>query len=245
MVHRDTTFSIYFGDAQRKFIPTHFYGMNSQQLCMQDPFNDIQKLIPFGDLAFLHQTHGVSGLSLDNQKQVEKLNSFAQDGDFLITALQGLGIGVVTADCLPLILHDKRQQIVSIIHAGWRGSVGLIAHKALQAMEKHYGCKTQDISVFFGPCAKVCCYSVGGEMVNSVLQSEFAPKVLRTVGQTQFFDIPLFNALQLIAQGIKRESFNFNYNICTLCTPSFCSFRRQKDGYRQATIVALNKAKII
>lgn len=94
-------------------------------------------------------------------------------GDGLITNIPRVALGVMTADCFPVLLVDTRNKAVGAFHAGWRGTVQRIAEKGLGAMRREYGTRTEDVQAAIGPGIGKCCYAVGEE-VRSEFESQFA-----------------------------------------------------------------------
>jgi len=103
--------------------------------------------------------------------QASTLSQLAGDG--LITNIPGVVIAVLTADCLPVLLADRKRKVVGAFHAGWRGTVKRIAEKGLGAMRHEYGSQPEDIHAVIGPGIQSCCYPVGEE-VKSEFESQFA-----------------------------------------------------------------------
>ena len=96
------------------------------------------------------------------------------------------------------------------------------------------------IKVFFGPSAKSCCYQVGTEVLTELEQFSFSNQALLRHADGWYFDVPLFNKILLQENGVKKEAFHLQYNLCTMCDDSFCSSRRSKRApERQMTVVAL------
>jgi YfiH family protein len=94
-------------------------------------------------------------------------------GDGLITNLPGVAIAVLTADCFPVLLVDKKNRAVGAFHAGWRGTLQRIVEKGIGAMRREYGSRPQDIHAAIGPGIQKCCYAVGEE-VKHEFESQFA-----------------------------------------------------------------------
>jgi len=146
----------------------------------------------------------------------------------------------MTADCLPIIMHDTAHNIGMIIHAGWRGSVQKIGSKALECMQKDFNTDLQKLRILFGPSAKACCYEVTQEFIEHLDAFEFGPRAVRRQGEQLFFDLSLFNRLQLESCGVPKEAFCMQYNLCTICNDTFYSYRRQRDqAGRQMTVLCL------
>jgi hypothetical protein len=95
----------------------------------------------------------------------------APKGDALISKVPGLLLVVQTADCVPILLADKKRRAIAAIHAGWRGTLQRIAEKALGRMQMEFGTRPQDVIAALGPGIGQCCFEVGPEVV-----AEFAAK---------------------------------------------------------------------
>jgi YfiH family protein len=85
-------------------------------------------------------------------------------GDGLVTNLPGVAIAILTADCLPVLLVDKKNRAVGAFHAGWRGTVKRIAEKGVGVMRHEFGSRLHDIHAAIGPGIQKCCYEVGEEL---------------------------------------------------------------------------------
>ena len=94
-------------------------------------------------------------------------------GDGLITASPSLVIAVKTADCIPVLVADRRRRAVGAFHAGWRGTVARIVEKGVGEMRRHFGSDPADLVAAIGPGVRRCCYAVGEE-VQEKFHSQFA-----------------------------------------------------------------------
>lgn len=94
-------------------------------------------------------------------------------GDGLITDAPGLVVAVQAADCLPIILMDRKRRALGVFHAGWRGTVRRIAEKGVGEMRKHFGSDPRNLMASIGPGVQGCCYEVGEE-VRSKFEAQFA-----------------------------------------------------------------------
>lgn len=97
----------------------------------------------------------------------------ARTGDGLITNHPGIALAVMTADCLPVMLADRKNRAVGVFHAGWRGTVKRIAEKGLGIMRHEYGTLPDDVDAVIGPGIGKCCYEVGDELKYE-FESQFA-----------------------------------------------------------------------
>lgn len=82
------------------------------------------------------------------------------DTDALITDLPEVPLLLFYADCVPVLLADTQTGAIGLAHAGWRGSVTEIALKTALKMQKHYGCKGENMLAAIGPSIGSCCYEV-------------------------------------------------------------------------------------
>jgi hypothetical protein len=92
--------------------------------------------------------------------------------DGVICATPGLLVGIQTADCIPVLVADRRQKIVAAFHAGWRGTVKRIVELGVGRMRLEFGCRPEDLLAAIGPGNSQCCYSVGEEVL-SEFESQF------------------------------------------------------------------------
>jgi len=239
LMHSHSLYRIYFGDARDKIFPKDYLNLPpDQNILDKEPFSKLKKMMGIKHLIFLHQVHGTKGLIITSEAQAAKIRPFAVDGDFIITNVKHVGIGMVVADCLPIILFDKRNQVLSIVHAGWRSSVEHIAIKAVDQMQKNFGTKIEDIRVIFGPSAKVCCYKVGEDFLDQLQDFEFIDQIVQRRADGLYFDLPMFNMVLLKSLGIKKDAFRFEYNDCTVCDETFYSHRRDAEQAGRNMVVA-------
>ena len=129
-------------------------------------------------LATVRQVHGRAVLRVTAA-------GAAGDADGLATDRQGLMLGVLTADCVPVLLVDTQLRAVAAVHAGWRGTATGIVGAAVQAMQDQFGSEPEDLLATVGPSIGPCCYQVGEE-----LREHFAPELftgdhLNLVGSEQ------------------------------------------------------------
>ena len=83
--------------------------------------------------------------------------------DGLTTRVRGLALVIRTADCLPIVVWDPIQEVVGLIHAGWRGLVSRLPMRVVSFVQRVYHSRPQDLWVGIGPAIRSCCYEVGKE----------------------------------------------------------------------------------
>ncbi len=91
--------------------------------------------------------------------------------DAMATAAPGLGLGVLTADCLPVLLADDRARVVGAAHAGWRGALDGVLEATIDAM-KGLGARPEDITAVIGPSISQRAYEVGPEFLDRFLDDD-------------------------------------------------------------------------
>jgi polyphenol oxidase len=233
-IYNTDKLQIYFGDASDGISKSLHCIPTNKKLVDLEPFQSVAQKIDVPRLSMLNQTHGIDGTIIN-----EIDSSFNNDGDYLITQHSHVGLGVLTADCVPVILYDARNHIIAAIHAGWRGTVAEIAPKAFEHMKSIGGSKTQNIQLFIGPSAKACCYQVQEEFIYNIPLAH-RNQVMREKNAQWYFSVVDLITLQMKKAGISPASINTQFNLCTMCNSRFFSHRRQgAQAGRQITIAAL------
>ncbi len=106
------------------------------------------------NLILMHQTHSKKVIIIDSKnKKSKKFNS-----DAIITKIKGTGLGVVTADCAPIILYDIKNKIIGCIHAGWKGAFSGIIENTIKKFKSLNS--NSEIIASIGPCIGTKNYEV-------------------------------------------------------------------------------------
>ncbi len=242
IIHSAPHLSIYFGDAHDRMYKNEYLDWKDSKLLSRAAIAPVAKRLKLNSLMFLHQVHSTNGYEVTTP--ITEL-PFNVDGDFLITREHYVGLGVLAADCLPLVAYDRKHHVSGIAHAGWRGAVAGVMEAMIENMEQVYGTRIEDMSFFFGPSARRCCYEVGPEFVSHLDSCIFTDLVLHSTSEKLFFDLPLFVEQKLLQIGVSADHINRQYNACTICDTRFHSHRRGArmgnalDMARQMTIITL------
>ncbi|WP_348262577.1 peptidoglycan editing factor PgeF [Telmatobacter sp. DSM 110680] len=93
--------------------------------------------------------------------------------DGVITAEPGVLIAIQTADCIPVLVADRKRRVVAGFHAGWRGTVKRIVEVGVGRMRLEFGSQPEDLIAAIGPGVGQCCYAVGEEVL-SEFESQFS-----------------------------------------------------------------------
>jgi len=149
------------------------------------------------------------------------------EADGQATALPGLGVMVLTADCLPVALGSAGA--VAMLHAGWRGLAAGVLEEGVRAM-RDLGAGDQIVAVI-GPGAGACCYEVGAEVHAALGSGDSAARHI---------DLHAIARERLLAAGVSRVR---DLGICTICDRAFFSHRREgARAGRQAGVAWLSRS---
>tara|TARA_B100000579_G_scaffold392467_1_gene368408 strand:- start:905 stop:1666 length:762 start_codon:yes stop_codon:yes gene_type:complete len=117
--------------------------------------------------------------------------------DAIITNQERLPIAILTADCVPILLHDNKKNMIAAIHAGWKGAFKGIISKVINFMLKN-GCKKKQITAAIGPCIKQNSYNVKDDFQKKFLEKDKNNRIFfKKKNNTIFFNLPNFVKSQL------------------------------------------------
>lgn len=141
------------------------------------------------------------------------------DTDAVITDVPGLCVAVKTADCIPVLLYDRRKHIVAAVHAGWKGTVQYIVSKTIKKMQS----KGEDLTAIIGPGISQESFEVGDEVYDRFLAAGFPMD--RIASRMAKWHIDLWDANRWVLEqcGVKEIHLA---GIDTMTSPDFYSARR-------------------
>lgn len=186
-------------------------------------------------LTYADQVHG-SRVALVGESSAGAGHKNHEDAvsrtDALVTDLADTGLVILTADCLPIALIDKKRRLAAVVHAGWRGTLDGVGAAAVRVMEGK-GAVPADIEVRFGPAIGECCYEVGADVF-----AGFAGRFGLPSTNSPRLNLSKLNRDMLIEAGVRPENI-VDLGICTMCRADlFFSYRRDGLTGRQASVVA-------
>ncbi|WP_375707233.1 peptidoglycan editing factor PgeF [Bartonella sp. AA1HLJMS] len=167
--------------------------------------------------------------------------------DALVTTTPELVIGVLTADCGPILFADPQAGVIAATHAGWRGSLNGIIEKTIAVMEKQ-GAKRQSITAVLGPCIGPYHYEVTNEFYDQFIDyhSKYQKYFLKTDKINRFY----FNLWAFIINQLKEAGVNAScVELCTYQDEQrFFSYRRaihrnEPDYGRQISAIMLKNKR--
>lgn len=189
---------------------------------------------PLDRLARVKQVHGRAVRVLERGQVSGADLAHVPEADAIVSNEPGLALAVQVADCVPILLADRRGGIVAAVHAGWRGTAAGIVNEAVSAMVR-LGAEPSTLVAALGPSIGPCCYEVGGELVEAFLAAGHSRRDVdrwfsRVEGDGQRggalrLDVAHSNVDQLVEAGLPREQIH----VCGLCTQSY---RTVFDSYR-------------
>lgn len=238
-MYKTRDFSIYFGNKE--------YAIELEDIAAQrkaSAIHFVQKELGCKQVIFLKQEHGIEGLFVQEKDDQDVL--FNVVGDFIITQKKNCGIGVVTADCLPIIIFEPITKTVAIIHAGWKGLVADIFVKVIQHLQEHLLMQDlililKDLKIFLGPAARPCCYEVQKDFIEKFVAYKDNKDIFIEKNKKIYFDSTAFVKVIATNLGIQSQKIYTRYNVCTICNQNFCSYRKDKEqAFRQITMVCLH-----
>jgi polyphenol oxidase len=140
--------------------------------------------------------------------------------DGLVSTTKGLAIGVLTADCAPILFADAEAQVIGVAHAGWKGALAGITGSVIDVMEE-LGAKRSRITAVIGPTISQSAYEVGPEFTTRFNDQYF----IASVHEGRFmFDLPAFVMDRLKSDGLSQIH---NLALCTYAEEErFFSYRR-------------------
>jgi len=128
------------------------------------------------DFVFARQVHGAAVRVVgeaDRGSGASCLNDAIAGADALVTSSPGVVLAILTADCVPIVLHDPVAGVLACVHAGWRGTVGRVSTAAVAAMQA-LGSRPSDVIAGIGPAIAAARYQVGPDVHRAVTQA-FGP----------------------------------------------------------------------
>ncbi len=174
-----------------------------------------------------NQTHSdhIEVITSNETKGWKSLNDAIKDCDALITNCQDVVLTILTADCVPVLLYDVKQQVVAAVHAGWKGTKEEIVAKTVSKMKEVYGCEAKDILAGIAPSIGCCCYEVDKDVVEHFFD---IPEGFTKIKHKYMLDLPLINKKQLLGVGLKEDNIDMS-DICTACeVDRFFSYRKEQ-----------------
>ena len=165
------------------------------------------------------------------------------EGDALITDKKNLPIAVLTADCAPILIHDKEKKMIAAIHAGWRGAHNGIVTRVVNFMIKK-GCSPKNITAAIGPCISINNYQVKEDLIKKFIEKDKKNMIFfKKKKDVNYFNLNKYIYFQLKNLNIKKidiinkDTFNAKNNFFSARR----SISRNENDYgRNISIIMIN-----
>ncbi len=188
------------------------------------------------DFVCTDQTHTTTVLRVGKEEKgygVTREKPYT-DVDGLITNEPGVILSTFYADCVPLYFVDPVNKAIGLGHSGWRGTVGRMGQKTLEAMAEAYDTKPEDVYAAIGPSICQDCYEISEDVAEYFYQ-EFeghGDEILINKGSGKYqLDLWKTNEIVLLEAGIKPEHLAVT-NVCTCCNSKVLFSHRASQGKR-------------
>lgn len=198
------------------------YGSTDQAEVVQINRGRVAEAMGVGEdrLVTVHQTHSAEAIEIcgPHTNGVPRV-------DAMVTATPGVALGVLSADCQPVLFADRNAGVVGAAHAGWRGALAGVLEATLDAMEA-LGAKRENVTAVIGPTISQAAYEVGPEFLEHFLDedAEAARYFAKGKEDRMLFDLPGYGLGRLRASGVGQAEWTRH---CTYSDPMrFFSYRR-------------------
>ena len=170
-------------------------------------------------LITVHQTHSAIALPVTGPPKQ------SIEADAMVTATPGVALGILTADCQPVLFADATAGVIGAAHAGWKGAKDGVLEATLDAMVD-LGANRRHIHAAIGPCISQAAYEVGPEFFETFTDDD--PETRRFFangkGDRMLFDLPAYGLWRLRRADVGHAEW---CGLCTYSTPDrFYSYRR-------------------
>jgi hypothetical protein len=217
------------------------YGSNDDRAAIEENRRlAIDAVLPEADLATVHQVHSADAVFADHAWPLGE----RPHADAMVTDKRKLLLGILTADCAPVLFADSEAQVIGAAHAGWRGALAGVTDSTIEAMEK-LGARRQRIAAVVGPCIAQLSYEVDEEFRARFSAQEPGSErfFIESATGRPHFDLPAYLVHRLVAAGVEQvEALHLD----TYAEPErFYSYRRsthrgEADYGRQVSLIGLS-----
>ena len=191
------------------------------------------------DIFLLHQIHSNKFVYIDKKSKLKA----RPKADAVITSQKNIPIGVLTADCVPVLICDDKKSIIAAIHAGWRGAYKDIIGKVINFMIKK-GSDPKNITAAIGPAISVKNYEVKDDFKRKFIKKDKKNnKFFKKKNKKLYFDLPNYVKSCLLNNKVKKidtikiDTFNIDNNFFSARR----ALRLNHDDYgRNISIIMLN-----
>ena len=190
------------------------------------------------DIFLLHQIHSNKFVYIDDKYNLKT----KPRADAIITNQRNLPIAVLTADCVPVLIYDQDINMISVIHAGWKGAYKGIVKNVIKFMFKQ-GCKSKTITAVIGPCISIKNYEVKKDFIDKFIKKNKKNNVFfKKIKNRTFFSLNGYIYSQLKSLNVKnieiinKDTFDIKNNFFSARRSNS---RKENDYGRNISIIML------
>jgi YfiH family protein len=151
----------------------------------------------------------------------------AGEADALVTSAPAIAVGVLTADCVPILVVAPQSHVVAAVHAGWRGTLAGVAEQTVRHIERAFGTPAGALHIALGPSIGGCCYEVDRSVADALEQrwNPLPGAVRKVAGPKAMVDLRHANASILERAGVPPAHI-VSLGPCTRCAATeYFSYR--------------------
>ena len=204
------------------------------------------------DFVLTQQTHSINVRRVgrdDRGKGIFRERNYT-DVDALITNEEGVILTAFSADCVPILFYDKGHRAIASCHSGWRGTHGRILARVIEAMQREFSSKPEEIYIAIGPSICKNCYEVSEDVGEAFLEAfpalreetKNASPIERVSEEKFHIDLWELNRIIALEAFIPPENISIS-GYCTMERPDLFFSHRYSQGRRgvQGAFISLNK----
>ena len=185
---------------------------------------DLKDEFDVNDVIYLRQVHSDTVYVYEGDKRDDFIEN---EGDAIVTNDKNVIVGVFTADCVPVILVDEENNVISAIHSGWKGTFNCITKKAIDKMKSVYGTNPKNIKAYIGPHIRQCCYEVSEELKDKFISEKNIDENKLFKGRNLNMEICIEK--DLLDSGVEDENI-YSLGLCTYCSDEVKLHSYRKSG---------------
>jgi len=212
---------------------------DDREAVMENRRRAMAAVAPGAELVTLHQVHSAITVKVTHAFDIDA----RPHADAMVTDRPGLALGILTADCTPVLFADVAAGVIGAAHAGWKGAIGGVLDATVAAMEA-LGAQRERMVAAIGPTILRTSYEVDEAFMRRFMEADPQNERFFSDGRTghAWFDLEGYNAARLAAAGIGRvETLGLD---TYALADRFFSFRRtthrrERDYGRQISLIAL------
>ena len=184
----------------------------------------VREAIGADHLLSCYQIHSPTVITVDEPWQARP------EGDAMVTAVPGLALCILTADCVPILFADVKAGVIGAAHAGWKGALSGVIEATITAMEM-LDANRSDITAAIGPAIQQDSYEVGPEFRDTwVGEKEWTDRFFRAgSGDRLQFDLTGYVQTRLLREGVGAVD-NLGHDTCAMEETYFSNRRRNHRG---------------